>query len=198
MKQNPLIAGFRRGRSRATPVTTAVITCLAISWAWVGLGSATATTAKPSFHGWWQEGAAAKASAGSTIASVKADAARTGSQVLLLYAHQVQNVYIDVGDASFSPGDYFMFVQQLRYSQGGAVVGRKAARCTIGPSSYICDGTVQIFGKGKITTYAGGFPHRDNRSAVTGGTGLYQGVGGQSSVVGLGGNNSLQALEIKR
>lgn len=132
MKQNPLIAGFRRGRSRATPVTTAVMTCLAISWAWVGLGSATATTAKPSFHGWWLEGAAAKASAGSTIASVKADAARTGSQVLLLYAHQVQNVYIDVGDASFSPGDYFMFVQQLRYSQGGAVVGRKAARCTIG------------------------------------------------------------------
>ncbi len=164
--------------------------------AWLGLGSATATIVKPSFHGW--PGAAAKASAASTIASVKADAARTGSQVLLLYSHEGRSAYIDVGEAGFSPGDYFMFEEQLRYTKDGAQIGRDSGRCTVGPRTFLCDVTVQIFGHGKITIYSAGFTETDNRYAVTGGTTLYKDVGGQVDVVDLHHGNALLAFELTR
>lgn len=49
MKQTALTPGFRRGRSRATPVTTAV-TCLAVSWAGVVGPASAAPSQWESYH----------------------------------------------------------------------------------------------------------------------------------------------------
>jgi hypothetical protein len=162
--------------------------------AWAGLGSATATTAHPSIHGW----PTSTASAGTTIASVKADAAGSGSQVLLLHEHGVRAAFIDVGASGQSAGDYFMFESQLMYQGHSQVIGRDSGRCTFGPRTVICDATVQLFGKGKIVVYGAGFGRTDNRYAVTGGTGLYMGVGGQLDVANLRHGDSLLAFEITR
>ncbi len=162
--------------------------------AWQGIGSATATTAGAAIHGW----PGGTGSATATIASVKADAARTGSTVLLLYAHTVRHASIDVGGDGFGPGDYFMFEEQLSYTPGGAVIGRDSVRCTAGPRSFICDATMQILGKGKITVYGAFFSQNDTQIAVTGGTGRYQAVGGQLAPVGLSRNHELLVFEIKR
>jgi len=162
--------------------------------AWAGLGSATATTARPSIHGW----PTSTASAAATIASVKADAATSGSQVLLLREHEVRSAFIDVGGDGPSTGDYFMFESQLMYQGHSQVIGRDSGRCTFGPRSTICDATAEIFGKGKIVVYGAGFSRTDNRYAVTGGTGLYKGVGGQLDVANLRHGDSLLAFEITR
>jgi len=161
---------------------------------WVGLGSATATTTKPSIHGW----PSSTASAATTIASVKADAALSGSQVLLLREHTVRAVSIDVNGDGFGPGDYFMFESELRYPQGTKVIGRDSGRCTVGPRAFICDATVVLFGKGKIVVYGASFPHGAESYSVTGGTGIYKSVGGQLNVANLPHGDSLLAFEITR
>jgi len=71
-------------------------------------------------------------------------------------------------------------------------------KCTAGPSSFICDGTAVLFGKGKIIIYGAGFARGSDSYAVTGGTGIYKGVGGQLNVASLRGGDDLLAFEIKR
>jgi len=161
--------------------------------AWVGLGSATATATQPNIHGW---PAAAGTSASQAIASTKAGPA--GSQVLLLRGHTVRHANIDVGGDGFGPGDYFMFEEQLRYLHNDQVVGRDSVRCTAGPTSFICDGTMVLFGKGKVTIYGAGFERGGDSYAVTGGTGVYRAVGGQLTVGSLRGGDDLLAFEIVR
>ncbi len=163
--------------------------------AWVGLGSATATTTKPGIHGW--PGSTASTAA-ATIAGVKADAANAGSQVLLLREHEVRNTFIDVNNDGFGPGDLFMFESQLRYLNGAKVIGQDSGRCTFGPRYAICDATIQLSGSGKIIIYGASFARTDQRYAVTGGTGNYQGVGGQLNVANLRHGDSLLAFEITR
>ncbi|MDQ1427368.1 MAG: hypothetical protein QOK39_844 [Acidimicrobiaceae bacterium] len=162
--------------------------------AWIGLTSATASTAKPSLHGW----PGAQASASKTIASVKAEAANNGSHVLLLRAHQVKQTSIDVGPAGPSVGDYFMFEENLRYQGAAQVVGRDSVRCTFGATSFICDGTLDLFAKGKIVIYGATFRGDANLFPVTGGTDHYQGVGGQLSTANLRHGNELLAFELTR
>ena len=161
---------------------------------WVGLGAATATSAQPSIHGW----PSSTGSVAATIAAVRADAAASGSQVLLLRAHQVRQAFVDISGDGPSTGDYFMFESQLMYQGHSQVIGRDSGRCTFGPRSTICDATGEIFGKGKIVVYGAGFSRTDNRYAVTGGTGLYKGVGGQLDVANLRHGDSLLAFEITR
>lgn len=136
--------------------------------------------------------------AATTVASVKADAATSGSQVLLLREHPVREVFVDVTENGFSAGDYFIFESQLRYLQGAEVVGRDSVRCTVGPRTFICDATALLFGKGKVVAYAAIFPHGAVSLAVTGGTGIYKGVGGQLNVADLRHGDSLLAFEITR
>jgi len=139
-------------------------------------------------------------SVAATIAAVRADAAASGSQVLLLRAHQVRQAFVDISGDGPSTGDYFMFDEQLRYMHGDKVIGRDSVRCTLGltRAEATCDATGQLFGKGKIAIYGGLFGRTDNRLAVTGGTGLYKGVGGQLDTVNLHHGDELLAFEITR
>lgn len=160
---------------------------------WVGLGSATASTTTRSMHGW----PISAGSAASTIASVKADAAQSGSEVLLLREHTVSETDIDVGDSGFGPGDYFIFESELRYLHGSQVIGRDSVRCTVGPDTFICDATAHLFGKGKVVAYGAAFAPSDPVLAVTGGTADFKDVGGQLKVAEQRGDDLL-AFEITR
>jgi len=162
--------------------------------AWMGLGSATATTAGPSVHGW--PTSVGSASASKTIAAVKAAAAKDGSQVLLLRAHQVSEVDVDVNNDGFGPGDYFLFEERLRYQGGSEVVGHDSVRCTAGESTFICDATLALFGQGKIAVYAALFGPKDDSLAVTGGTDSFKSVGGQLQTVNLRHGNELLVFDL--
>ena len=165
--------------------------------AWVGLGSATATTAKPNVHAW--PTGVGSASASKVIAGVKAAAARDGSRVLILRAHQFAHANIDVNGDGFGPGDYFMFEEKLR-QQGSSsdIVGQDSVKCTAAPTTFICDGTIDLFGQGKITVYSAVFGPKDNRIAVTGGTGTFKRVGGQLQTANLRHGNELLAFQLTR
>lgn len=176
-------------------VAAGAAVALVTGGAWMGLGSATATTAKPNIHGW----STSKASASATTAAVRADAASSaGARVLLIRAHQVSETDIDVNGDGFGPGDYFVFEEQLRYQHGPQVIGRDSVRCTVNATSFICDGTMVVFGKGKVVVYGASFGNSPTILAVTGGTGIYQGVGGQLKVADERHGNSLLAFEITR
>ena len=162
--------------------------------AWIGLGSATASTAKPRLHGW----PGGQASAAKAIAAVRADAASNGSHVLLLRAHQVTQTSVDVGPSGPSVGDYFMFEENLRYQGDSQVVGRDSVRCTFAATSFICDGTLDLFAKGKIVIYGATFGRDANLFPVTGGTDRFEGVGGQLSTANQRHGNELLAFELTR
>jgi hypothetical protein len=118
--------------------------------------------------------------------------------VLLIRAHQVSETDIDVNGDGFGPGDYFLFEEQLRYQHGPQVIGRDSVRCTVNATSFICDGTMVVFGKGKVAVYGASFAHRATILAVSGGTGIYEGVGGQLKVADERHGNSLLAFELTR
>jgi len=177
-------------------VAAGVAAVLAIGGgAWVGLGSANATaTVKPFIHGWPSSAASPTA----TITAAKAAAVTPGSQVLLLREHIVRETEIDVGSVGFGPGDYFIFEGKLRYLHGSAIVGRDSVRCTVGPTTFICDASFYLFGKGKIVAYGAKFGPDIPRIAVTGGTGDFLGVGGQLNRATLRGGDTLLAFNLTR
>ncbi len=164
---------------------------------WAGLGSADASTTHPSIHGW--PASARSESAATTITSTKA-AAAAGSQTLLLVAHQVRHANVDINNDGFGPGDFFLFEENLRYANGGTqVVGRDSVRCTAGITTFICDGTILLYGKGKITVYAARFGPHDDDIDITGGTGNFENIGGQLDTGNAAGRgNTLLAFEITR
>ncbi|MDX6310070.1 MAG: hypothetical protein QOI06_3116 [Nocardioidaceae bacterium] len=164
--------------------------------AWLGLGSATATTAKPSIHGW--PTSVGSASAAKTIAAVKAAAAQDGSQVLILRAHQFAHANIDVNGDGFGPGDYFMFEENLRYQGSSDIVGQDSVKCTVAPTTFICDGTIDLFGQGKIAVYSALFGPKDSSIAVTGGTDSFKRVSGQLQTANLRHGDSLLAFQLTR
>jgi hypothetical protein len=55
-----------------------------------------------------------------------------------------------------------------------------------------------VFGKGKVVVYGASFAHSATVLAVSGGTGIYKGVGGQLNVADEAHGNSLLAFEITR
>jgi hypothetical protein len=81
---------------------------------------------------------------------------------------------------------------------GPKVIGQDSGKCTLGPRFVFCDATVQLSGKGKIVIYGASFSRRDQSYAVTGGTGIYKGVGGQLNVANLRNGDSLLAFEVTR
>lgn len=165
--------------------------------AWAGLGSADATTAQPGSQSW--PAGAGSDSAAAAIASTKTAAAAAGSEVLLLTAHHVKGESIDINNDGFGAGDFSLFRESLRYANGGThLIGWDSVRCTESISTVICDGTILVKGKGKITIYGAVFGPRDSQYAVTGGTGLYRGIGGQLLTANMGRGDTLLAFEITR
>jgi hypothetical protein len=68
----------------------------------------------------------------------------------------------------------------------------------VNATSFFCDGTIVVFGKGKVVVYGATFANSATILAVTDGTGIYKGVGGQLKVADERHGNSLLAFEITR
>ncbi len=112
----------------------------------------------------------------------EATAAQLHGQVVVVRAHTLSFAEIDVNQDGFGPGDYFLFREELKAPHSQDVVGRDTVRCMAGFRTFTCDGTIQLFGRGKLTVYGTEFTERDNRLAVTGGTSRFIGVNGQLDV----------------
>ena len=85
--------------------------------------------------------------------------------------------FVDVGKKGDSPGDYGVFKDPV-VNSGGIRVGTIDAQC-ISAYSDQCSGSIRIPGRGQIT-FAGISPLNvdPDHYAITGGTGVYAGVGG--------------------
>ena len=85
--------------------------------------------------------------------------------------------FVDVGKKGDSPGDYGVFRDPV-LNAGGVRIGSIDAQC-ISAYSDQCSGSIRIPGRGQIT-FAGMTPLNSDPDhyAITGGTGIYAGVGG--------------------
>lgn len=149
--------------------------------AWSTNGSATATASK--HHDW-------------PSSSARLAAASAGSRMVTVIEHEVNSAFVDVGDPGESAGDYFLFEGKLMKPGTQHVVGRDSGKCTLGPTTFICDATAIIFGKGKISVYGAFFSESDGRLPVIGGTGQYKNVTGQLTVTDLSNGDTRLAFEL--
>lgn len=96
--------------------------------------------------------------------------------------------FVDVGKKGDSPGDYGVFKDPV-VNSGGVRIGTIDAQC-ISAYSDQCSGSIRIPGRGQIT-FAGISPLNvdPDHYAITGGTGIYAGVGG-AIVIAFPNNNS--------
>jgi hypothetical protein len=85
--------------------------------------------------------------------------------------------FVDVGKKGDSPGDYGVFKDPV-VNSSGVRIGTIDAQC-ISAYSDQCSGSIRIPGRGQIT-FAGISPLNvdPDHYAITGGTGIYAGVGG--------------------
>lgn len=138
------------------------------------------------------------AAADQAAAARSGGAAQRAGQTLIFVTRQVRAVDVDLPPAGFGPGDFFMFEENVFDRSGRRQVGRDAVTCQVGLRTITCEATFQISGKGKIEVAGAQFSERDNVFPITGGTGAYQGVGGDLSFFGLGGNRAALVLHLVR
>lgn len=95
----------------------------------------------------------------------------------LIEAFSGRFTFVDVAPKGDSPGDYGVFKDPV-LTNGGLRIGTIDAQC-IAAYSDQCSGSIRIPGKGQIT-FAGITPLGvdPDHYAVTGGTGIFAGVGG--------------------
>jgi hypothetical protein len=113
--------------------------------------------------------------------------------------------FVDVGDPGPSPGDIYVFSDNLFDSQDSSnQVGQSDGRCNlIDPATghFECT-TVSTFADGTITTDGILVNKQGTKSvaSVTGGTGAYRGVSGEGSVVlgPPGGPHQVQFILLKK
>lgn len=105
---------------------------------------------------------------------------------------------IDVGEQGAGLGDYVVFHDQLR--SGGKQVGDEGGSCTIVDAAEAvthCTGTVRLRG-GQITFQGLASPDPTKQLAITGGTGRYQGAGGEATLVEFGDGTGSLTLRLRR
>jgi hypothetical protein len=116
------------------------------------------------------------------------EAARSrGGTTMVLREVVLRAEEVDVGASGESPGDYFIFESRLE-TRAGEAVGRDSVRCMLMIRTFTCDGTAQLFGKGKLTVYGTLFGVNDATIAITGGTGDFRKARGQVTVGGADGD----------
>lgn len=87
-------------------------------------------------------------------------------------------VFIDVGDPGFSPGDYYVFNDELVSEDGTEMLGQDIAQCSVNFRALQCEVTFHLTGRGTIQV-AGVIKGGPVVQAVTGGTHEFHDVGGQ-------------------
>ena len=131
--------------------------------------------------------AAARAHAGWPVSSdqpvrrvmreARAAAHEDGGRVITVIEVTRRFESVDVGASGDSPGDATLFESAL-FTRDGDRVGRDSARCMFGITTFVCDATFKITGRGKIMV-AGAFFGNESQIAITGGTREFRDAGGQ-------------------
>lgn len=93
------------------------------------------------------------------------------------YTRDLRGQYIDVERRGESAGDYFVF-ETTAEKASGKRIGGGSIRCMIMVRTFRCDGTIRLWGKGKLELAGSMFTARHNTFSVTGGTGRFAGAGG--------------------
>lgn len=127
--------------------------------------------------------AASERKPSTVVKAARERATRHGGKVLAVVEEITGEAFIDVGEPGDSAGDYFVQEGDL-YTRKGRLVGRDSVKCTFAITTFQCDATAWINGKGKIVV-AGAFFGEDVAEpiAITGGTGRFREVAGQLSVI---------------
>lgn len=130
-------------------------------------------------------------------ASAGARASAAGRTVVFV-TKELRDFGVDLDPAGDSPGDFFFFEERVFDSTGRNVVGKDSVRCEAGIRTFSCEATLLVTGKGKILVEGALFSETDNVLPVTGGSGVYQGVGGQLSFFNLAGGRTALVLHLTR
>jgi hypothetical protein len=116
---------------------------------------------------------------GVTVASASSDI--TTAKTIHFVARQTSFSFIDVGKKGFSDGDYIVATEDD--IQAGKKIGHDAFKCTFIHGDTLCE-AVYVLAQGHISVQSDVLPPaRHFNGAVTGGTGIYQNVRGQLTVV---------------
>jgi hypothetical protein len=144
----------------------------------------------------------AAAAAVVVVGSVDSSAARKPSKLEFL-AQLDTNTTVDTGEPGDTPGD--LLIQTYTAVQGTRTIGRGNLACiavkgTRNDGALECDTTL-VLRKGRITAHlefvVRGVTNFDGIGAVTGGTGVYQGVGGEVRVRAIAGSTTASKVTLR-
>jgi hypothetical protein len=192
------MTGFRQFRKTRAAKVSVVATVLAVGAFGMAVSGGNSVAADESSSSHWSGGwsTAAGASAAHSSRAIEAAAAARGD--LVLRAHTLREADVDAnGDGKFGPGDYFVFEEALRRPHSPKRVGTDSVRCMANVRTFMCDGTLRIYGRGKITIAGSFFFEDDVALSVTGGSGKYRHASGQFRVFDRPDGNSLFVLDLR-
>lgn len=144
-----------------------------------GASATSATTP----HGW-------PTFAGGTTAAAPITTGRT----ITVISHEERFKGVKAGD-HFGPGSYFVFEESLRDPGSGKKVGTDSVQCVINFRTFICNGSLFLYGKGSVTIDSA-LKGNPLVLAVAGGTGNFQNARGQMTVQDLKHGNSRLTLHL--
>jgi len=157
----------------------------------LGAGAFAAPSAKKATNGW------GRVAAGPAAAKAVA-AASDDSRHLVVIARTLRERGVDLPPSGESTGDVFFFEEAIWNRARTKRIGTTAAECQLGIRTFNCEGTLLLFGRGKIQVDGNFFADRDSVIPVTGGTGHFAGVGGQMVITDLAGGASRYHLLLTR
>lgn len=190
-------------RKRRTAIVVTATLLGGVVWGGVAMATASgrgAAVAQKSVHSAWH-GVPATSVADARRRATAAPAARGAvpdGQTLIFVTHPGREVDIDIPPKGFGTGDFFWFEERVFDRTNTRQVGRDAVRCEAAIRTFQCEGTLLIKGKGKILISGVLFSDPDFTFAVVGGTGAYQGVGGELTVFDLAGGNQALVFHLVR
>ena len=130
------------------------------------------------------------------LRAARADARQHGGEVLRIVERPRRFAMAGSGE---NPGDAIFFEGRLTNRAGTKTVGRDSIKCTVSIRTFICEGTMQIYGRGKLMVYGALFAAVGKDTvAVVGGTGEFRDVGGGLTVVGENDEDSLLIFHLVR
>lgn len=129
------------------------------------------------------------ASTGSSVEPI------TTGKTLVLLAHTVRSKQVVIGKR-FGPGSSLFFEETLKNEKTGAMVGSDSVQCTASLRTFLCSATAFLDGRGTITVYGALKQGAPQRLSVTGGTGQFQNVRGQLTVVDLKSGDSRLTFQL--
>lgn len=183
------------GRKRALLAVAALLGPMA----WLGITSASASDrgAENRLDGWpTSASGVASGQDAQRLAAARAALPREGVTRVFI-AKLVREAEVDVGEEGESAGDFFVFEEDL-FETSGRPTGSDSVRCELRVQTFACEGTIWVKGKGKIEIGGALFTENDLTVPVTGGTGVYEGIGGTLRVLDLDGGDTALIFHLVR